>query len=351
MKKFTVSAAESGQHTIKYVKHLLPKAQNGFLHKMLRKKNITVNGKKADGYDPLSEGDEVCIWFSDETFEMLAKGDGEQETGQDTGFDNVKDPVKAPVTDTELNLSVSDHIIYEDEHLILFNKPPGMLSQKAKDSDVSANEVLLEYLRQKDEIPSGFVPSVCNRLDRNTSGLLLFAKTYGAARALQELLKVHDTTKLYLAPVIGEIHEEQLLKAYWGKDQKSNTAIIRKDPFKGSKEILTKIKPLSSNEEVTLLEVELITGKSHQIRSHLSFIGHPILGDPKYSKGKKSDTASRKGLKEYHLSRQLLHAYKLVFPEQTPEPLSHLSGKSFQAPLPEDMKKILSKLQLYNFTK
>ena len=295
MKKFTVSAAESGQHTIKYVKHLLPKAQNGFLHKMLRKKNITVNGKKVDGYEPLSEGDEVCIWFSDETFAMLEGRSLERSSGKETGADakvrqnngHIAGSIENGNPHPARNIPpVSDRIIYEDEHLILFNKPPGMLSQKAKDSDVSANEVLLSYLQQKDEIPSGFVPSICNRLDRNTSGLLVFAKTYGAARSMQELLKVHDTTKLYLAPVLGVIEREQLLKAYWGKDQKSNTAIIRDEAFGNSKEIQTRIRPLCNNGEVTLLEVELITGKSHQIRSHLAFLGHPILGEPKYATGK-----------------------------------------------------------------
>ncbi|MCR5417595.1 MAG: RluA family pseudouridine synthase [Lachnospiraceae bacterium] len=340
MKKFTITAAESGQHAVKYIKHLLPKAQNGFLHKMMRKKNITVNGKKTDGSSILSEGDEVCIWFSDETFENLGGGTVVSGDRRDDDLYGklLSHDARAVMQKTNDSAAdrMADRIIYEDDQIILYNKPAGQLSQKATATDVSANEILLDYLREQGTMPAGFVPSVCNRLDRNTSGLLLFAKSHGAAKALQELLKEREASKYYLAPVSGVIKEPQLLRAWWGKDEKSNTAIIRNKAFEGSKEIITGIRPLSDNGEVTLLEIELITGKSHQIRAHLSSIGHPIIGDPKYGKKGQSPKSGAS------VKRQLLHAYRMAFPEHLEGALKNLSGKEFIAPLPEDLEKYLT---------
>ena len=151
MVEYIVSASESGQHVIRFCKHLYPKAQNGFLHKMLRKKNITVNGKKADGAKVLSEGDQVRFYLSDEVLSSISK---------ETSISMVAD--------------ISSHIIYEDDHLILFNKPAGMLSQKAKPSDISANEHLLSYLERGDKkVPVMGLPGCVMYAGRTIFDLML----------------------------------------------------------------------------------------------------------------------------------------------------------------------------------
>lgn len=311
MKEYVISANDSGQRLDKYLSRLLKDAPSSFIYKMLRKKNITLNSKKASGNEHLSEGDTVKLFFSDETMDKF--------TGS---------AKEVPVVDFDPD------IIYEDEHIMLVNKPVGILSQKAEADDVSMNEICLSYLTKKGEydpaVPGAFTPSICNRLDRNTTGILIFAKSLIAARQLSQALKDRTLHKYYLTWVKGNICDEAHICGYLYKDEAKNKVMLVEDKEKGDF-IETAYEPLEHIHDYTLLKVNLLTGKSHQIRAHLSSIGHPILGDNKYG--------DRDLNKSLGLKHQLLHAYRLEFADFDGE-LKYLSGKSFETEMPDRFKKI-----------
>ena len=319
MKEFTITAAESGQKCIKYCEKILPGAGTGFLHKMLRKKNITVNGKKADGTERLSTGDVIRFFFSDETFATFA-GNG--------------DKTQAPVSPNIPKLDKT-RILYEDEHVLFYNKPVGMLSQKAKPEDVSLNEMLLSYLSQNDTSADAkgdstiSKASICNRLDRNTSGIVICGKTYQGLRTMNELIAGRSVGKYYHCLVAGKVNEPIVLRGYLRKDERTNQVEIRDTDFDDASYIETEIQPLTAGRNISLLEVHLITGKTHQIRSHLAHLGHAIIGDYKYGDRRVNDRYKQK----YGVKSQLLHAHRLVFP-QMEGALAHLGEKEFTAPKP-----------------
>lgn len=320
-----ITEKEAGQRFDKYLHKLLPLAGTSFLYKMLRKKNITLNGKKASGSEKLEEGDRIEVFFSDET---LHKFMGRESQDACEAYYNA------------YRKYISIQIIYENDHILLADKPAGVLSQKAQNADISLNEWLIGYLLQ-----SGFMnpqelgtfkPSVCNRLDRNTSGIVLCAKSLKGAQLLGELLQSRALHKYYQLYVKGEVREEQLIEGYLVKDEKHNKVSVKgcDGPDKGAY-IKTWYRPLETYSDKTLLEVELLTGKPHQIRAHLASIGHPLLGDYKYGDKAWNDTYQ----KAYHVQSQLLHAYKVVFPELD-DPFEDISGQTFYAALPEMFHKI-----------
>lgn len=320
MKLITVHKQEEGQRLVKLLGAYLKEAPNSFFYKMLRKKNITLNGKKADGTEKLKCGDEIRLFLSDETYEKFAG--------------KVQPKEKFPMA--KLN------IVYEDSNVILINKPAGMLSQKSVPSDVSLNEYLLGYLEKsgqwKQEESKAFRPSVCNRLDRNTSGMVICGKSMAGLQQMAALLKDRSLHKYYLCLVKGVMTESQHLEGYLLKDENSNQVKIFQKETEGAAHIITEYEPLYTDGEVTLLKVTLVTGKSHQIRAHLSSIGHPIIGDPKYG-----DRKVNAFFRETHgIKNQMLHAWKLTFPELA-EPLDNLSEKSFEAEPAGLMKQYLMK--------
>lgn len=314
MKEFIIKPNEANQRFDKYLKKLLPNATGGFLYKMLRKKNITCNGAKATGNEILSQGDVVKIFLSDETFEKFSK-----------------DPqvLKNEYEDLKKLTLSGLKVVYEDEDILVVNKPANMLSQKAEPKDISANERILGYLIGKGELDfetfSTFKPSICNRLDRNTTGLLLAGKSLQGLQHLSESLKNRDVQKFYRAVVCGKVEENAFLKGYLWKDEAKNQVIISTKQTKDDASYIeTSYEVLKSTEEYSILEIHLITGKTHQIRAHLSSIGHPIIGDLKY--GRKE--ANEKYKKLYHVNHQLLHAYRVEFPDgltlTAPEPKEFL---------------------------
>ena len=320
MKLITVHKQEEGQRLVKLLGAYLKEAPNSFFYKMLRKKNITLNGKKADGTEKLKCGDEIRLFLSDETYEKFAG--------------KVQPKEKFPMA--KLN------IVYEDSNVIFINKPAGMLSQKSVPSDVSLNEYLLGYLEKsgqwKQEESKAFRPSVCNRLDRNTSGMVICGKSMAGLQQMAALLKDRSLHKYYLCLVKGVMTESQHLEGYLLKDENSNQVKIFQKETEGAAHIITEYEPLYTDGEVTLLKVTLVTGKSHQIRAHLSSIGHPIIGDPKYGERKVNAF-----FRETHgIKNQMLHAWKLTFPELA-EPLDNLSEKSFEAEPAGLMKQYLMK--------
>lgn len=214
-----------------------------------------------------------------------------------------------------------------------------MLSQKAAPGDVSLVEHLTVYLLESGQITEEelqtFRPSVCNRLDRNTSGIVAAGKTLPALQALGEMFRERSIQKYYLCLVKGEVTEGCRIRGYLTKDRKRNTVSVKKEKEKDASVIETEYHPLASRAGVTLLEVHLITGKTHQIRAHLASQGHPIAGDYKY--GDRAFNDKLKG--QYGLSGQLLHSYRLCVPE-CGGALSGISGKEIKAPLPSLFRKI-----------
>lgn len=318
MKEFQISKNEENQRLDKYLKKLLPKASTGFLYKMLRKKNITLNGKKAEGNEKLKASDHICLYLSDETYEKFSK--------QEEDLQNQYEALKV------LPMKGLD-IVYEDEMMLAANKPAGMLSQKAAEGDLSANEYLLGYLIRSGALSFAdyrtFRPSVCNRLDRNTTGLLLVGKTLEGLQVISRLLKSRELQKFYHCIVAGSINAPSTLKGYLKKDEQNNQVTLFQQPIEGASYIETAFKPLKQTKHYTLLEVQLITGRTHQIRAHLASIGHPVLGDYKYG-----DAAVNAILrKRFAVKHQLLHACRITLPD----------GRIILAEEPEIYHKIMEK--------
>ncbi len=318
MRELHVKEEEAGQRLDKYLQKYMAEAPKSFFYKMLRKKNIVCNKKKCDGSQRLKEGDCIQLFLSDETIEGFRR--------------KSQDRKSFPVTELD--------ILYEDPQAILINKPVGMLSQKAGEGDISLVEYLTGYLLAAgtvtEESLRSFRPSVCNRLDRNTSGLITAGKTPAALRDMSALFKDRTARKYYLCLVKGKVEREGRLFGWLSKDEETNQVIVRPAPQKGASEICTIYTPIAGKEDVTLLKVELITGKSHQIRAHLSSVGHPVIGDRKYG----DERLNRQYRERYGLSYQFLHAWQMEFPKLS-GPLAGLSEKTVKAPLPDLLKKIL----------
>ncbi|NCB94075.1 MAG: RluA family pseudouridine synthase [Clostridia bacterium] len=323
MRKLEIGKNEACQRMDKYLKKYFKDAGSGFLYKMLRKKNILLNDKKADGKEILSEGDTITLYLAEDTIEKF----------RGSSADSVRKVINYPQTTLD--------VLYEDEDYLILNKPSGILSQKATPDDVSMVEYLTGYLLQKGDITprelETFHPSVCNRLDRNTSGIILAGKTLSGLQILSQFLKERTMKKYYLCLVKGRIEKSQYCRAYLLKNKSNNQVRILNEPVDGAQYIETSYDPLWCGSEETLLKVDLITGKSHQIRSHLASLGYPLAGDPKYG----SSTWNQLLRKQSGLKRQFLHAWEIDFPHLDSKG-SSLSEKSIHAPLPADLEHTLT---------
>lgn len=336
MKELEIRSNEAGQRFDKYLKKYLQKAPDGFIYKMLRKKNIVLNKKKADGKEMLYVGDKVKLFLSDETIEKFSGILPDSKKGL---TELLKDKGKALTPD----------ILYEDSHVIFFNKPSGVLSQKAKPDDISMTEYVIAYLLESGQISKEelltFRPSVCNRLDRNTSGIIAAGKSLAGLKELSGLFRERTLKKYYLCIVKGAVKEQAYVKGFLKKDRAANRVHILKEPvnkahvlkeqpanqagvLKGQQDrayvlkeqpddaclpIETEYIPVAYNRELTLLKVHLITGRAHQIRAHLASLKHPVLGDYKYGDRRVNDIYKEK----YQITDQLLHAYELQMPKLT----------------------------------
>ncbi len=320
MKCIEINANEAGQRLDKFLGKYLNLASKGFLYKMIRKKNITLNGKRCDGSEKLKTGDLVKLFLAEET---IGK------------FSQVQiQPVKKRDLD----------IIYEDRHILLVNKPAGMLSQKAKDTDDSLVEYIIAYLldsgQMKEEELHTFRPSVCNRLDRNTSGLVAAGKSMAGLQILSALFKDRSLHKYYLCAVSGKVEKKQVIDAFLVKEEKTNRVTVYPADDKDAPGVLirTIYEPLKTRDSYTLLKVTLVTGRTHQIRAHLAFIGYPLVGDSKYGDFQVNERVRQ----QYNIRSQMLHSYELVFPE-LPEPFSYLKGKRFTAPPPPEFERLFGR--------
>ena len=314
MQQIIIEKNQSGQRFDKFLFKYFKDATFGFIYKMLRKKNITLNNKKSDGKEKLKENDIVKIFMADETIEKFR------------GLFQIKLP-------EPINLD----IVYEDENVIFINKKTGMLSQKSKENDVSLNEYVISYLVNEGKLSiedlKTFKPSVCNRLDRNTSGLIVAGKSLQGLQDMSKMFKERMLHKYYLAVVVGTINEPMKITGYLKKNNKTNKVTITNKT--DGEYIETYYEPVKVLDDVTLLKVQLITGKTHQIRAHLSSINHQIIGDYKYGKKEINDIYKKK----YGIENQMLHSYQLTFETINGE-LGNLSNKTFIAKPPKEFAEI-----------
>lgn len=323
MREIIINSNEAGQRLDKFLSKYMSLAPKSFFYKMLRKKNITLNAKKASGQEKLCEGDAVKLFLSDETIEKFTE---RKSVSQQKG-----------IAKAELD------ILYEDRNTIFINKPAGVLSQKASKDDISLVEYVIGYLLESHQITEEelrtFHPSVCNRLDRNTSGIVAAGKSLAALQQLSAMFHDRSIRKYYLCLVKGTVSRTARLSGYLTKDSRTNRVTVQSvkpDPqITGAAPIETEYRPLKAAGGTTLLEVHLITGKTHQIRAHLAAEGHPLIGDYKYGDRHLNDEFKR----SYGLESQMLHSCRLCFPHCTGA-LSPLSGKELTADPPELFLKI-----------
>lgn len=317
-----IGSNEAGIRFDKYLKKTLSAAPQSFIYKMLRRKNITVNGRRATGSEILSEGSKVQFFLSDETFRKFS--------GQKS---------ESHFASCKLN------VLYEDDDLIFINKPAGMLSQQSNRKEDSLAEYLIAYLLKtgaiKREELLSFRPSPVNRLDRNTSGIVLCGKSLSGLRFLSEMLRNRTMKKQYLVPVAGEFYETGIRKIRFIKNEKENKVYLTADQLPGSEEMVTAFEAVSHSGGYSLVRTDLLTGKTHQIRAHLAYLGYPVLGDEKYG----NREINRELRERFHLRYQLLHAERIIFPD-IPGRFSYLSGKCFMAAPPQEFSGIVKALGL-----
>lgn len=313
MQELTITDLEAGQRLNKYMMKYLNQAPSSFIYKMLRKKNITRNGKKASGDEILECGDVIKVFLADETIEKFRVVQASKQTS-----------------------GITLQILYHDSDILAVHKPVGVLSQKAQKDDYSINEAIVDYCLSMRILTvkqlETFHPSISNRLDRNTSGIILAGISLKGSQTLARILKGHTCEKYYYTIVAGEMKQCIHEKAYIVKDTKKNQSKIQKTACPGASMIETAFTPLCVKNGFTLLQVQLFTGKSHQIRAHLQSLGYPMAGDTKYG----NPAVNRKLRERYHLNHQLLHAGRLVLPD-IPE---------ITDPLPAEFKKIADGLEL-----
>ena len=319
MQKFVVNSSESGQTLEKYVRKVLKEAPLSFIYKLFRKKDIKVNGHWEKEKYIIQEGEEVSIYITDSQLEEFKKK-----------------VVEKKVTD------ISNWIIYEDKNILLINKPRGVMVQKDHSGEPALDDMVISYLIDKKEYdPSkevGYVPAPSHRLDRNTAGIVIFGKNITALRELMNIVSDKSLIeKKYLALVKGITNEKGEINVPLIKNPNSGRVSISKD----GKEAITLYKRVKTiKDEYSLLEVSLLTGRTHQIRVHLASISHPVIGDSKYG-----DYSLNKEIEsKYHFKNQFLVAYYLKFKSLSGE-LKYLSNKSFKIDLPKELDELLLKIE------
>ena len=305
MREIKIGKNDAGQRLDKFITKALDIPMS-LLYKSIRTKKIKVNRKRAEANTKLAEGDTVQCFLAEELFEKLG-GDG-SELG---------------------NIKPSLDILYEDENIMLLNKAAGVSVHEDEHSEKNTLITHVQaYLYQKGEYSpedeQSFAPALCNRIDRNTMGIVIAAKNAESLRVMNEKIKAREIDKFYLAAIHGIPKlPSDTLRGYLVKDEKTNTVrVYDKNAPRGAKEIITKYKVIAKSSETALIEVELLTGRTHQIRAHMAHIGHPLLGDGKYGKNKNDRHDGYK--------YQALASYKLTFSfKGEATHLEYLKGKTF----------------------
>lgn len=308
MRILKIGKNDAGQRLDKFLTKAVKGLPLSMMYKAIRTKKIKVNRTRAKENQVLLEGDEIQLFIKDEFFDLPQK--------DNSALGAIKPKLS---------------IIYEDENILLLNKRPGVLVHE--DTAGGENTLILHvkaYLYQNGEYDpadeQSFAPALCNRIDRNTGGIVIAAKNAASLRAMNEKIKQNQVSKFYLCAAHGKMPKKaETLRGYLRKDSEKNLVTVSDTPLKGGKNIETRYRVLREKNGNSLLEVELITGRTHQIRAHLAHVGHPLLGDGKYGKNR---AEKGRGYKY-----QALYAYKLMFdPVEGDSVLSYLEGKSFSIP-------------------
>ncbi len=304
MRLLTIGKNDAGQRIDKFLTKTLKNLPVSLLYKYIRKKRIKLNGKRCNISDRLNEGDVLNLYINEEFFQKEPKQ-----------YDFMKAPKKL-------------NIVYEDDNIMLLDKQPGLIVHP--DENYFFDSLIgrvTHYLFDKGEYdPSSensFAPALVNRIDRNTAGIVIAAKNSESLRILNEKMKSREIHKYYIALLHGiPDKEEALLTAYLKKDENKNKVYISSKPKPGYKIIKTKYKLLEKRNNASLVEVELLTGRTHQIRAHMAFIGCPLVGDGKYGKNEQN--------KKVQYKFQALCSYKLVFDfKEDAGMLNYLNHKEF----------------------
>lgn len=305
MREFIAAKNDSNQRLDKFLSKLCPNMPQSMLYKSLRKECVKINSKHIkDASYIIKEGDNIKLFLKDEFFEKPT---------EKTNFQNVTPDFK---------------IIYEDDSILIIDKAVGVVVHDDDRGTINTlSAQIKKYLYDKKEYDPNdentFVPSLCNRLDRNTGGIIIAAKNAETLRIMNQKIKDRELKKTYLCVVLGILPKKQgELKGFLFKDEKEKRVYVYDTSKKGTKTIITKYKVLKEKNNLSLVEVELVTGRTHQIRAHFSSIGHPLLGDGKYGK----NTVN----KEHKMLTQALYSYKLSFDFSTPAgELEYLNKKTF----------------------
>ena len=305
MKEFTIGKNDAGQRLDRFLGKAVPLLPASLAQKYIRIKRIKLNGARAERDTRLQAGDVLQLYINDEFFD---------KPREDNAFLTVATP--------KLN------IVYEDEHILLVDKRPGLAVHPHDGAEYGRTLIdhIQAYLYQKREWrpreENAFTPALCNRIDRNTGGIVIAAKTAEALRVMNQKIKDRELDKRYLAIVEGTPKPAKgSLKGYLFKDAKKNRVFVSNTPQPGSKSCQTNYQVLASEKGLSLVECELITGRTHQIRAQFAHAGHPLLGDGKYGKLDK----------RFDRTYQALYSYKLTFTFTTEAgQLEYLNGKSFR---------------------
>ena len=307
MKTLTIGPNDAGQRLDKFLTKSLPNLPQALLYKYIRTKRIKRNGKRAQISDRLQAGDTLDLYINDEFF------------------------VKPRPQYDFMRAAKTIDILYEDENLLLLNKKVGLLSHP---DETEYNDTLItrvkRYLYEKGEYDpeseQSFTPSLVNRIDRNTCGIVMAAKNAEALRLLNRIVKSRQLHKMYLCVVHGSPPKKaDTLEGYLRKDEAKNKVFVSQSPAPDAKEIRTRYRVLDSYKGLSLLEIELLTGRTHQIRAHLASIGCPLLGDGKYGTNERN--------KPFGYKKQFLCSYKLTF-DFTGDAgmLQYLDKRTFELP-------------------
>ncbi len=306
MKEIMIRTNDAGQRLDKFLTKAFPNLPQAMMYKSIRKKDIKLNGKRCEISTRLQEGDRLTMYLKDEFFQTAPKE-----------YDFLKAPLKL-------------EIIYEDENLLLLDKKPGLIVHPDETYHFDSLIARVQhYLYQKGEYnpeaENAFAPALINRIDRNTGGIVMAAKNAETLRIMNQKVKDRELQKRYLCIVYGHMEQpEALLTGYLEKNEAQNRVYISQKPSPGAKSIRTRYRVLEEKSKFSLLEVELLTGRTHQIRAHLASVGHPLAGDGKYG----TNAVNR----ETGFRFQALYSYKLKFTFTTPAGiLEYLNGREATA--------------------